>query len=509
MTLAIDQKLPPSAGFSRFGAMRPAFRRAASAVSIFCGFALWAWAVRSPFWSIEGSDDAFFLEVAHLWTRGVLPYLGAFDIKPPGYFAILAVAETLFGASLQTLKGVSAFFDALAATALYFIGCRMGSRAIGIAAALLCPFLSQIVTNNPPYAPLAAFTTLAFLAAMSRLPVVKRAVLAGLFIGAAVTVKQTACFEAVALFAILLWAPDAANRRVAMGLAFGAAAAIAPAGFLIYFAAHGALAPMIGDVVANALLRPASAIEGISFQDGVLRSLVYLARPIEPLFALACIAFVRRRTIAAAVPDAPMGAISLWAASAIVSVWAQHSLFDAYLGPTLAPLTLLACAGAVFGAPELKRIAGPVSLALVGLLTVGVATATRTKGLDPPHQTQAIDLAAAAIKASHPGADDKLFVVSRGMWLYMATGLAPPTAYFHWEHTLCDFPGAGLSRLGEALATTPRFIAVYRGPHNKCELPQSWRQIDAALAGAYRLLARVQGDGELFDVYETIARPPE
>ena len=120
-----------SAGPSPPWAWRAGLADAAAVFAIFCGLLVWTGTARIPFWSIEGSDDAFFLEVARLWTRGVLPYAGAFDIKPPGYLAILAVAEMLFGAGLGTLKTVTIGFDAVAATALYCLGRRMGSRAIG------------------------------------------------------------------------------------------------------------------------------------------------------------------------------------------------------------------------------------------------------------------------------------------------------------------------------------------------------------------------------------------
>ena len=253
MTVSIDQNSPSSIGLVGLFAGRHDLRRLIVALSIFCAFVVWTIAIHGPLGSIEGSDDAFYLEVAHLWTQGVLPYVGAFDIKPPGFFAILAAAETLLGPSLQTLKAVSIVFDAVTATALFFIGCRMGSRGLGLFAALLYPFLSQFVTNNVAYTPLAAFTTLAFLAALSPLPIMNRAILTGLAIGAACAVKQTAAFEAVALLIILWRAPDASARRLSVGLAFGLTAAIAPLGFLLYFAAHGAAGALIDDVVMIAL----------------------------------------------------------------------------------------------------------------------------------------------------------------------------------------------------------------------------------------------------------------
>jgi hypothetical protein len=507
MTIAVDPKSLSPVGLCQASRRRREFWRAALALSIFCAFLVWTLIIRSPFLSIEDSDDAFFLEVAHLWMRGVLPYAGAFDIKPPGFFSILAVAETFLGSGLETLKVVSIFFDAVAATALYFLGCRMGSRGIGVFAALLYPFLSETVTDNAAYAPLAAFTTLAFLAALSPLPIVKRAALAGLAIGAAFVVKQTAAFEGIALFVVILGARDAASQCIGAGLAFGLGAAVAPLGFLLYFAGHGAAEVMIADVVVKSMFRPGSAMEGVSFLNGVLRSLVFLAKPIAPILALACLAPLRRHAIAAAAPNADIRAIGLWAASAILSVWAQHALFRAYLGPTLAPLLLLAGAGVVFAAPEFKRIAIPLRLAFVSLITVAATMASSNVSFEMRHETSAIAMAAEAIKASHPAPVDKLFVVGDGMWLYTMTDLTPPTPYFHWEHTLCDFPGAGPDRLADALATKPRYIVVANRPHYMCELPQSWRQVDAILARSYRLLTRAQGNNWSYDVYEALLTP--
>jgi Dolichyl-phosphate-mannose-protein mannosyltransferase len=506
MTAAIDQPTLPSAGLSEPVVRSPPLRSAAIAASKFAALLVWTWVLRLPFRSIEGADDAFFLAAAHLWTRGVLPYVGAFDIKPPGFLALLAGAETLLGGGLQTLKAVSIVSDAVAAAALYFLGCRIGAKSIGLFAALLYPFLSEIVVNNPPYAPLAAFTTLAFLAALSRLPILLRSALAGLAIGAAFAIKQTAALEALALFVVLLRAPDGAAKRLNAGLAFVLAAALAPLSFLVYFAAHGAAGAMIADVVGVALLRPGSGIENMSFADGMLRSLVFLIRPVEAIVALSGLALLRRRAIAASAPNVAIGALGLWTATAILSVWAQHALFRAYLGPTLPPLLLLSGVCVVFAAPELQRLAVAIRLGLLGLLTVATALLSHTAGLDMPQETRAIDAAAQAIRASGPAPNDHLFVVNGAMSLYAASELTPPTAYFHWEHTLCDFPGAGPSRLAEALATAPRYIAVARTVRFPCELPDSWRQVEAALANSYRLLVHVQGENNAYDVYE--AAPP-
>jgi hypothetical protein len=81
--------------------------------------AAWAVIVDIPFFMLDGSDDGFYTEVANLWTRGSPPYVGAFDVKAPGFFALLALAQLMLGPALATLKIVATAFSALATTSLY------------------------------------------------------------------------------------------------------------------------------------------------------------------------------------------------------------------------------------------------------------------------------------------------------------------------------------------------------------------------------------------------------
>ena len=162
--------------------------------------------MRLPLWRMDGLDDAFYVEVARLWTRGLPPYLTVYDVKPPGFFALLAVAEAALGPTLDALRALAVVCDAATAVALLMLGRRFGAPAVGVAAALVYPLLSELVTANDAYCPLAALTTFAFVAALSRRPLVERTLVAGLLIGAAGTVKQTAGFEALALIAVLVGA---------------------------------------------------------------------------------------------------------------------------------------------------------------------------------------------------------------------------------------------------------------------------------------------------------------
>jgi len=110
-----------------------------AAAVVFGACLAWTLGVRLPILTREGMDESFYVEVAHLWTRGMLPYVGAFDVKPPGYFALLALAQTVFGPTLESLRLVTILGDATTAASLYFIGRRMGSNALGLFAALALP----------------------------------------------------------------------------------------------------------------------------------------------------------------------------------------------------------------------------------------------------------------------------------------------------------------------------------------------------------------------------------
>ncbi|HEY5081851.1 MAG TPA: hypothetical protein VII91_08035 [Bauldia sp.] len=81
-------------------------KRAAFAALPVALILLWTCAVRLPFYTQTDKDEFFFSAIAAEWLKGGLPYVATFDIKPPGVFFIFAVAQSLFGASQATIKGM-------------------------------------------------------------------------------------------------------------------------------------------------------------------------------------------------------------------------------------------------------------------------------------------------------------------------------------------------------------------------------------------------------------------
>jgi hypothetical protein len=501
--------LPPCSPAAAPGLASPPRRFAASPALAWVGvvFAALAWTalVRLPLWRMDGLDDAFYVEVARLWTRGLPPYLAVYDVKPPGFFALLAVAETALGPTLDALRALAVVCDAATAVALLMLGRRFGAPAVGLFAALLFPLLSEMVTANDAYCPLAASTTFAFVAALSRRPIWERALVAGLLIGAAATVKQTAGFEALALVAALAGAPQAEGRRLRVAAAFIAAAAVAPLAFLAYFALAGGAGALVADAVIGALLRPASASEGLTFLDGLGRFFL-LQKSDMLLFALVCLALLRRRALAAAAPEAPLGALVLWFAAAAASVVAQRSIAVTYLGPTLAPGLLIAGLGLIRAAPELARLPQWARLAALGAASVAIALVHPGNDLSARFEGAALAETAAAIRAAGWTPGDRLYVVNRGLWLYGALDAPPPSRFLYPGHTLCDFKDRGPGLVAEILASRPRFVVVAnRRIHYVCEQADRWRAVDAALTASYRRVAQSVGAVDAFDVFEAIA----
>jgi hypothetical protein len=506
MTIAASRN-PPRADWGVSFVRRRLESPRVLASTVFVASLAWSLIIRLPLFRANSLDDAGFVGIAHLWLQGVLPYSGVFDLKPPGLFALVAAAETVFGPRLEALRAVSVSSDAVTATALFFLARRFGDTGAGVFAAILYPVLSVIAIGYDAYCPLAALTTLAFLAALSPLSPVRRAALAGLAIGAAGAVKQTAGFEALALLAILVGAPDATRLRGWAALAYGLGVGVAPLGFLLYFAWHGAAGALFADTVVAALQRPASDTEGISFVDGLVRFLP-LQQGLIPLTGLTLLAMLRGRALKDAAPGLPLGALSAWFVAALVSVIAQRSFFVPYLEPELAPSLLLAGFCAAKALPELARIPEWARLALLASLSVAAAVSAPGVDFVRRQDLPALTAAAQSIRASGPGPEDKLYVVNRSVWLNSMADLAPPTKYYFPFQTLCAFPGAGPDAVAEILATRPRYIVVAdRRTKYYCERQESWRLIDATLAASYRLLARAAGAFDSYDVYEAVAEP--
>jgi len=239
---------------SRCVAQSGTLRRPAA---IMAGLTACAVLVRLPFLSDAGSDECFYLVVARQWLEGMPPYANAFDVKPPLLFALLAVAEALFGPTLLAAKALIIATVSATACALYLFGRRFLGELSGVAAALFYIVASLTLggTFSPAeliMAPFTAFGMLAGFAAITRLrPPMLLVALAGVLLGAAACVKQTVIFEALPLAAFLVFQrPPGDGLKALTSLAAGCL--VVPAGFALLFFAEGHFGALFKDVVLSA-----------------------------------------------------------------------------------------------------------------------------------------------------------------------------------------------------------------------------------------------------------------
>jgi 4-amino-4-deoxy-L-arabinose transferase-like glycosyltransferase len=466
----------------------------------FAAIVIWTALVNSPFFRLEESDDAFYTLVAHFWTQGLPPYVSAFDVKAPGFFAILALAQLCFGPSLATLKFVSIFFSSVASCSIFTIG-RRYSGAGAVVCACLYPALSEMC-GDVTYEALNAFVLLAVLATFSSMSFLGRAILAGFAIGAACSIKQTAALEGLAVLAVLIAGASRTENRWKGAVAFVACAAVAPTAFALYFAIVGGFDVFWQDVAWTALSRPSAPADSISFGQG-FKYLALHQLLLTPVTVAALFAIFNSKTFAGRFPLWPL---TLWLGAVVLSILMQHAVSRYYIAPAVAPLLLIATLGVAFSQPDLATGRSRFILTLFGAVALGFATLFRgvplLKALAPVDHG-ALAGVKSAILATHPNRNDRLYVVNSGPWANLITGLAPPSAYFHRFHLLCDFPGAGLPKLKADMDALPRYVVINEGAtSSRCELPSHWAVVNAALDASYRLAATATGAADAYKVYE-------
>jgi hypothetical protein len=466
----------------------------------FAAIVVWTTLVNSPFFRLEESDDAFYTLVAHFWTQGLPPYVNAFDVKAPGFFAILALAQLCFGPSLATLKFVSIFFSSVASCSIFAIG-RRYSGAGAVVCALLYPAMSEMC-GDVTYEALNAFVLLAVLAIFSSMSFPRRAILAGFAIGAACSIKQTAALEGFAVLAVLIAGAGRTGNRWKAAVAFVVCAAVAPTAFALYFATVGGFYVFWQDVAWTALSRPSAPADSISFGQG-FKYLALHQLLLTPVTVAALFVILNSKTLAGRFPLWPL---TLWFGAVVLSILIQHAVSRYYIAPAVAPLLLIATLGLAFSGPSFAPSRGSLVLPLFAAVSLGFATLVRGAPLLKvltPVDHEALAGVTSAILATHPNPNDRLYVVNSGPWVNLTTGLAPPSAYFHRFHLLCDFPGAGLPKLKADMDALPRYVVINAGATSaRCELPSHWAVVNAALDASYRLAATATGAADAYKVYE-------
>jgi 4-amino-4-deoxy-L-arabinose transferase-like glycosyltransferase len=488
-----EPKLRPAAFSTSFArsCTHPAIVLGALALSIVL--------IRLPFNLNTGADEAFYLIVGRQWLHGAPPYAGTFDVKPPLLFLLMAGAEALFGPTLLAAKALANAAAVLTGFALYLIGLRYLGSLAGVLAAIFYTFGAislggTFSTAEGFMAPFIAFAMLAGLAAFpgSRPLPIAALLLAGLLLGAAACVKQTAVFSAAPLV-LGLAVTRAGSSRLKAALASGAGFCAFPAGFALYFFAIGHLGDFLGDTVLMALRRAGTAYLSWSAAFGMMMA-GFLS--VLPVLVLAGLLWVERRPLRPHPVYPTVQFLAAWAAGAFLGVFITKDLSVIYALPVMPPLCLMAggfiqhVLGRIEG--QRRRLlwrTGTVAAAL--LYSCYIVTPVYFEGLD---EVKAAEAAAALIRREGGQPGGRIFVVDRDLLVYVTSGAEPPLPIFHPLQLLCPFPAEGAqSAWAESMKTKPAFVVLADPPVAlRCEVPGRRETIRMQLSQDYCPLGRFE-----------------
>lgn len=475
--------------------------------------ALLTLAVRLPFLHFIDDDEAFYSLVAQRWLHGDWPYTASFDVKPPLLFGIFALAQAVFGESLATIKGVEIVFTIWGAIALQRLLQRQGAHNVSLWAGGLFPVLSlaQQGTDSANVILLAPFIISAFSALSRALEDTQQRLrsifLAGLWIGLAGMVKQTAIFEAVGLAGFALWSFRRLNP-VGVLLVFAAGAALPAVGFGCLFAAAGHFHDAFQAVVPGAAMRGGLSITGPG-ESGLfwIVRFILLISPLTVLSMASLLAVARCRVIWKTFSKPLFWLAVVWVVSAAAGCIASQSALRYYGSNLIAPLLILsgACILSIAPASLWRRYAviGAVVAAMLACVMVVERQTLGLTGEATGDDYQAARATAAELVRLGYTGKDELLVPRRGLFIYLETGTLPHTRYFHTMHLACHFPTPDTSPFADALAAKPRFI-VLSDPFLKvkCETAEYQLRLDQALKTDYRLAAVTQGQWVRNLIYE-------
>lgn len=482
-------------------------------------------AVRLVFARAVGEDEAFFVIVGRNWLAGLLPYAHGYDVKPPGLFLLVAAAQLLFGPTIASIKALEIVAVAAGAAALHGLAARHVSRPVAWWALVVYPVVTLFASGDilPTILIQAPFVVLAIWAVLEARGGAGGGwlVLAGLAIGAAGMIKQTALFEAIGLVVLASVARrdgvPLVGAVVRATTAIGAGALVIPALFALYFAHHG----LLGVAFDGAVIGAAGRLKGdvmvapgstdavrLTMLDAVTR-LPALLKPFVGLASLALLAWMRRRAIAARISGLWFSTTVIWFVAAIAGVLAVKAMYDNYMHAAIAPMVLaagvLVCHGLEAATRAGRRAGAAIATAFAFVPPLVLPMPLASDAAD----MEAVRAAAAIVRRAGPVPGDLVLVPLRGLPLTVEVGLFPPWRYVDPLHMMCDFPAPDEDPLARVLATTPRFV-VTASPERAmvCERADRHAELAAALAERYRPLGVGRGRWDAYAVYERVSPTP-
>ncbi len=463
---------------------------------------LWAIVVRGPFLEAGpiNHDDALYWMIGSAWRHGVLPYTQYWDLKPPGIFVLYAGADAVFGADpsgIRIFAMVSVWISGLALWALGTV--RFGRPLAGAVAAILYVTYTRVwfgLACEPELfqAPLTILAALLVMQAGCSARPRFEALVAGLMMGAAFTLKQTAALEGVFFCLYLGWR----TRDLRRLLAFALGALLPAASFAVYFAAHDQLGALWDAAVVAALHRTGG---DASLAQAPVRFL-FLLWPVAPLALGAGMAALKQLQLGSDVGG--VGFLTSWLGVMCLGILLMHAALQYYFLPLLAPLSLLCglLVAAVLQTPGRAGIGAVAGLAVMVVFPFLYFPGTLEATLSASRTPQAIS---DYLKAEARGRPMSLLVLDYDPYLYQASGLRPVTNHPLPMQLVCPFPvgeTAPGQMIADAMANRPDFLVVSESRHRlKCELSARATLALRLGGGAYRLDRRFKDPLSTLEVW--------
>jgi hypothetical protein len=290
------------------------------------------------------SDEVFYFLVGQEMHHGAIPYVDLWDRKPFGLFALYYLLAGL-GSSVLAYQLPAALFVAATAFCIADVARRLGSWRAGLFAGLAYPLELPLVFGWGGQAPVfynlpvaaAGCLMLRSLPALQQSRPPRASHVAMALCGLAITIKQTALFEACffGLFGLAALTAAGASRRVlvrtaAAWLALGAAPTLLIAGAYAWLGHWPEFWHAM--VTSNLAKKPAAAITlAARARDLYFR--------IAPLLAAAILGAVLGRKGAGRTGSRFLFG---WLAAAVVGFLAVPNLYPHYVLPLLVPLCVAA-----------------------------------------------------------------------------------------------------------------------------------------------------------------------
>jgi len=345
--------------------------------------------VAEPF----GRDQGIFGYIAQTILRGGVPYRDAWDHKPPGLYAVYALAFALFGQAMPSVHLMEGIALMIGAFFLYLVSRRLHGDAVGLLGALLygvsATLLFEWWDRGQAEIYMGITGTIAVYALLRGLDTRGNlAILAcGFFCGLTVCFKPSGIFLVAGLGLALFLFYRPVNVRDTAGvlgaLAIGFSTSFIP--LLAYFAANGALNDLYQAVIVFNTYH--ARIGGNPTLAGIVTGTLDFLASMNFLTPLALVGLWAVLKLPTSIPSTAGGTrvrvmgrvgmaaviMPIWLLASAAGIWTQGKFFSYHWSPVLPPLALLAAWGITLLAREIRQARGNMVRALIAAVCLAVA----------------------------------------------------------------------------------------------------------------------------------------